>query len=182
MDYRPHYPPALMILSRIIDYALVLTGTFIVVLVFVNATLRSAAGFDLAWSLEVTAFLLLWSTFLGCAAAVARGAHMRVTEIVEHLIPRVAQHYLSTLINLVVILMMISLIVTGYSISSHTWAQRTTVLYLPVGFLYASMPAGMLLSLIFHLFNTVHDLKHRDGSSEPPAASMGNTAETGSTT
>ena len=36
-----------------------------------NATLRSAAGFDLAWSLEVTAFLLLWSTFMGCAAALA---------------------------------------------------------------------------------------------------------------
>ena len=72
MDYRPHYPQALRLLSRVIDAGLFLMGAAIVVLVFTNATLRSAAGFDLAWSLEVTAFLLLWSTFMGCAAAPAR--------------------------------------------------------------------------------------------------------------
>lgn len=182
MDYRPYYPPFLSILSRIIDYSLVLTGTFIVALVFVNATLRSAAGFDLAWSLEVTAFLLLWSTFLGCAAAVARGAHMRVTEIVENLLARSLRHHLSTLINIIVALMMISLIITGYSISSHTWAQRTTVLYLPVGFLYASMPAGMLLSLVFHLFNTVHDLKHPEGPSASDSPSGNAPSASGAST
>ena len=182
MDYRPHYPRSLTVLSRVIDYALVLSGTFIVSLVFINATLRSAAGFDLAWSLEVTAFLLLWSTFLGCAAAVARGAHMRVGEIADQLLPAGARHHLSTLINLVVALMMISLIVTGYSISSHTWAQRTTVLYLPVGFLYASMPVGMLLCLIFHLFNTVFDLKHPKDPSETSGSPLNHTADAGHAT
>lgn len=169
MDYRPHYPTSLMLMSRTIDLCLVLTGILIVLLVFINATLRSAAGFDLAWSLEVTAFLLLWSTFLGCAAAVARGAHMRVTEIVENLLPADFQRYLNHLINLVVFLILASLIVAGVSISTHTWAQRTTVLYLPVGFLYASMPVGMLLSLIFHSFNTYIDVVN------PPATSSSST-------
>lgn len=167
MDYRPHYPQALRLLSRVIDAGLFLMGAAIVVLVFTNATLRSAAGFDLAWSLEVTAFLLLWSTFMGCAAALARGAHMRVTEIVESLVPRAGQKVLTTAINLVVIVLLCSLIWTGWSISSHTWAQRTTVLYLPVGFLYASMPAGMALSLVFQLFNTGHDLRHPPGPDAP---------------
>lgn len=178
MDYRPHYPAALLILSRIIDVSLVLTGTFIVALVFINATLRSTAGFDLAWSLEVTAFLLLWSTFLGCAAAVARGVHMRVTEIVENLAPMGMQRFLTHLINLLVIMMMISLIVTGYSISSHTWAQRTTVLYLPVGFLYASMPVGMFFSLIFQLFNSVHDFRHPPSTSNRMTPANGDLPET----
>ena len=182
MDYRPHYPRSLTVLSRVIDYALVLSGTFIVSLVFINATLRSAAGFDLAWSLEVTAFLLLWSTFLGCAAAVARGAHMRVGEIVDKLLPAGGRHHLKTLINVVVAVMMISLIVTGYSISSHTWAQRTTVLYLPVGFLYASMPVGMLLSLIFHLFNTVLDLRHPEGPTASTHAPLNTNADAGHAT
>jgi TRAP-type C4-dicarboxylate transport system permease small subunit len=157
MDYRVTYPLALRVLSRLIDVGLVLGGLSIVTLVFVNATLRGAAGFDLAWSLEVTAFLLLWTTFLGCAAAIARGAHMRVTELVELFVPSGAHRILSAVINIVVAVMMLSLIVEGYSISSHTWAQKTTVLYWPVGFLYASMPAGIALSLIFHLFNTLHD-------------------------
>lgn len=173
MDYRSYYPLPLRWLSNAVDFSLAVFGISIVSLVFINATLRGAAGFDLAWSLEVTAFFLLWSTFLGCAAAIARGAHMRVSEIAESLFPDTFRHWLSILINLVIAVMLMSLIVTGYSISSHTWAQRTTVLYWPVGFLYASMPAGMLVSLIFHGFNSIHDLKHPDlfsGKDDQPDA------------
>ena len=90
MDYRSHYPSPLKYLSVAIDTFLVLGGTSVLLLIFSNAVLRGAAGFDLAWSLEATAFLLLWLTFLGCAAATARGANMRVLEIVQHALPKVA--------------------------------------------------------------------------------------------
>lgn len=153
MDFRPTYPAVLRGLSWIVDLMLVMAGASIVILVFVNASLRGFAGFDLAWSLEVTAFLLLWVTFLGCAAAMARGAHMRVTEIVEAALPKTAKLWLWRGIDLVIVVLLVSLITTGWSISSHTWAQKTTVLYWPVGLLYASMPVGMFLSLIFHLYN-----------------------------
>ena len=179
MDYRVTYPLVLRILSGLIDICLVLGGVSIVTLVFVNATLRGAAGFDLAWSLEVTAFLLLWTTFLGCAAAIARGAHMRVTEIVELFLPVKSHRFLSAAINIVVMVTMVSLIVEGYSISSHTWAQRTTVLYWPVGFLYASMPVGMVLSLIFHVFNTVHDWRSPPDRDGPALAHHVDGADTG---
>ncbi|KZM49371.1 TRAP transporter small permease [Labrenzia sp. OB1] len=160
MDYRDHYPAVLRWLSHLVDVCLVLGGFSIVTLVFCNASLRGFAGFDLAWSLEVTSFLLLWSTFIGCAGAVARGAHMRVTEIVERLFPHTAQRMLSIAIDLIIVVLLISLIYTGYNISAHTWAQKTTVLYWPVGLLYASMPVGMGLSLIFHLFNMVFDMRN----------------------
>jgi len=161
MDYRPLYPAPLRWLSAAIDLWLVITGLAIITLVFVNALLRGAAGFDLAWSLEVTAFLLLWVTFLGCAAASARGAHMRVTEIVENLLPRAVHRPLARLIDLIVAGVLVSLVVVGASISNHTWAQQTTVLYWPVGLLYASMPVGMLCTLVFHVANT--GLELRDG-------------------
>lgn len=160
LDYRDHYPAVLRWLSHLVDVCLVLGGFSIVTLVFCNASLRGFAGFDLAWSLEVTSFLLLWSTFIGCAGAVARGAHMRVTEIVERLFPHTAQRMLSIAIDLIIVVLLISLIYTGYNISAHTWAQKTTVLYWPVGLLYASMPVGMWLSLIFHLFNMVFDMRN----------------------
>ncbi|GKX36154.1 MAG: 2,3-diketo-L-gulonate TRAP transporter small permease YiaM [Rhizobiaceae bacterium MnEN-MB40S] len=179
MDYRSTYPFPLRVLSGLIDVFLVLGGLAIVTLVFVNATLRGAAGFDLAWSLEVTAFLLLWTTFLGCAAAIARGAHMRVTEIVELFVPQGAHRFLTVAINIVVLLMMASLIFEGYSISSHTWAQRTTVLYWPVGLLYASMPVGVALSLIFHMFNLVHDWRSPPDRQDPPIVHHVDGADTG---
>ncbi|MBY6112968.1 TRAP transporter small permease subunit [Mameliella alba] len=154
MDFRDHYPAGLRALSSGIDVLLALGGLAILILAFSNATLRGLAGFDLAWSLEVTAFLLLWTTFLGCAGAIARGAHMRVTEISASLLSRRAVHHLEHVINLVIAGMILSLIWHGWSIAAHQWAQKTTVLYWPVGLLYASMPVGMALALIFHLFNT----------------------------
>tara|TARA_R110002096_G_scaffold52222_12_gene136236 strand:- start:4411 stop:4920 length:510 start_codon:yes stop_codon:yes gene_type:complete len=166
MDYRSCYPAALRWLSGLIDVALAIGGMSILLLVFGNAALRGGAGFDLAWSLEVTAFLLLWTTFLGCAAAVARGAHMRVTEVTEALIPPAAHARLDALINLAVAVLLVSLILTGWSIVTFTWAQRTTVLYWPVGLLYASMPTGMLLSLIFHLYNSYLHLSGRAVTTE----------------
>lgn len=159
MDYRPHYPFPLRMLSTLIDICLVLGGLSIVTLVFTNALLRGAAGFDLAWSLEVTAFLLLWTTFLGAAAAMARGAHMRVTEIVENLVPKNGQRWLALVIDLIILSMLSSLIWYGISIASYSWAQKTTVLYWPVGLLYASMPVGMACALIFHVFNMIGDLR-----------------------
>lgn len=159
MDYRSRYPMLLRLLSKVIDLFLVIGGVSVLLLIFSNAVLRGAAGFDLAWSLEVTAFLLLWLTFLGCAAAMARGAHMRVSEIVEHLLSVRLQFFLTLLINLVIGGLLISLIYYGSIISSHTWAQKTTVLYWPVGVLYAALPIGMLCTLIFHVFNVTEDIR-----------------------
>ena len=160
MDYRAQYPAALRLLSRGVDICLAIGGASILILVFCNASLRGFAGFDLAWSLEVTSFLLLWSTFLGCAAATARGAHMRVTEVAARLFPQLGQRILAIAIDLIIVALLITLIVTGYKISAHTWAQKTTVLYWPVGLLYASMPAGMGLCLVFHAFNLVFDIRN----------------------
>ena len=153
MDFRPCYPRPLRLLSDVIDGLLALGGLAILTLAFGNATLRGLAGFDLAWSLEVTAFLLLWTTFLGCAGAIARGAHMRVTEISTALLSGRARLALEHAINAAVALLIGSLIWHGWSIAAHQWAQKTTVLYWPVGLLYASLPVGMALSLLFHLFN-----------------------------
>ncbi len=153
VDNRNQYPAPLHYLSAAIDGFLVVGGLAVLLLIFTNAALRGAAGFDLAWSLEVTAFLLLWLTFLGCAAASARGAHMRVTEVTRHFLSDRGLHILSFFINCTVAVVLASLIYYGHFIAMHTWAQKTTVLYLPVGLLYLSLPVGMVITLIFHLYN-----------------------------
>lgn len=160
MDYRASYPRALRLLSGLVDLCLMVGGFCVLTLVFGNAALRGFAGFDLAWSLEVTSFLLLWTTFLGCSAAIARGAHMRVTEIAEGLFPGIRLRILNMVINAIVAGLLLLLIVIGWQISIRTWDQTTTVLYWPMGLLYASMPAGMTVSLIFHMFNIYIEFRH----------------------
>ncbi len=160
MDYRPYYPYPLRLLSQLVDLLLIGFGASIVTIVFVNAALRGFGGFDLAWSLELSAFLMLWVTFLGCAAAAARGIHMRVTEIIAFAAPKAAQRMIALLIDIGVIALLITLIWHGINISIHTWAQQTTVLYWPVGLLYASMPAGITLTLLFLIWNIVFQASH----------------------
>lgn len=152
-DYRAQYPAVLRWLSVAIDLAMVAGGALIILIVFGNAAFRGF-GFDLAWSLEITALLMLWVTFLGCAAAAARGAHMRVTEVVAILLPETAQRYLSIVLSILISVLLLALIYFGTITAAHMWSETTTVLYWPIGLSYASLPVGMLFTLVFHLFNT----------------------------
>jgi len=172
VDYRSKYPAPLRLLSTTLDYFLVFGGLSVLLLIFTNAVLRGAAGFDLAWSLEVTAFLLLWLTFLGCAAATARGAHMRVTEVINHFFSDHYQFVLTFIIDCVVVTVLASLIYFGYSIAAHTWAQKTTVLYWPVGLLYLSLPVGMLVTLVFHSYNMKLDFAENNIFKKPTVTSQ----------
>jgi len=148
-------PTPLKTLSRVIDGAIVLFGGGIIVISFGNALLRFVMNLDVAWSMELSTFLMLWVTFLGCAAAAARGAHMRVTEIIAYVLSAPARRWLEIGINLVVSAVLASIIWYGGRLSIRTWEQETTVLYWPVGLLYAAMPVGTLLTLVFIIHQTV---------------------------
>jgi TRAP-type C4-dicarboxylate transport system permease small subunit len=144
-----HLPRLLRGLARGIEFLIASLGSFLIALVFMNAALRFIINSDISWSLEIVTFLMLWVTFLGCAAAAARRAHMRVTEIAAFVFSVRSQRRLELGINAVVIGILLSAIWYGAEITIHNWQQETTVLYWPVGLLYAAMPFGLLLSLVF---------------------------------
>lgn len=142
-------PASLKLLSRLIDIVIVVSGITIIAIVFINATLRFVINMDIAWSLEIVTFLMLWATFLGCAAAAAQSAHMRVVEIVALLLPPIARWWLEIAVHILICAVLVLIIWYGVRIAIRTWDQETSVLYWPVGLLYASMPVGTFLTLIF---------------------------------
>jgi TRAP-type C4-dicarboxylate transport system permease small subunit len=149
VSWQDRLPTPLETLSRVIDGLVALFGGGIIVISFGNAFLRFVMNLDVAWSIELSTFLMLWVTFLGCAAAAARGAHMRVTEITAYMLSAPARRRLEISINLAVSIVLVSIIWYGGRLSIRTWEQETTVLYWPVGLLYAAMPVGTLLTLVF---------------------------------
>jgi len=154
-SWQDSLPTPLKRLSRLIDGVVALFGGGIIVISFGNALLRFVMNLDVAWSLELSTFLMLWVTFLGCAAAAARRAHMRVTEIIAYVLSAPARRRLEIGINLAVSTVLVSIIWAGCRLSIRTWDQETTVLYWPVGLLYAAMPVGTLLTLVFIIHQTV---------------------------
>jgi TRAP-type transport system small permease protein len=148
-DHYEHLPRLLRRLALGIELLIASLGSLLIALVFMNSALRFIINSDISWSLEIVTFLMLWVTFLGCAAAAARRAHMRVTEIAAFVFSARSQCRLELGINVVVMGILLSAIWYGAEIAIHNWQQETTVLYWPVGLLYAAMPFGLLLTLVF---------------------------------
>jgi TRAP-type C4-dicarboxylate transport system permease small subunit len=163
-------PLVLRLVGRLVDLAVVLSGTGVAVLVFGNVLARYVAGIDVAWSGELALFLLVWGTFLGGAAAARRRAHMRVSELIGMLggMPRRVGE---VLINLAVSGLLGLVIWYGAVIVELQWPQQTTVLYWPYGLLYLAMPVGAALTLLFVLHDAWRIARGRSHPTDPPATS-----------
>ena len=78
----PAAPTPLRWLGTCIDTAIVVLGAALVVVVFSNVVLH-AFDKDIAWTTEFGELVMVWTTFLGVAAAVQRNAHMAVSELID---------------------------------------------------------------------------------------------------
>ncbi len=154
---QPPEPLPLRLLGQGIDAALVVAGAAIVVLMFGNVCSRFILRIDVAWVVELTGFLLVWATFLGGAAAARRRIHMRIGELVGLTGGRVRVVW-ELAIQAVVILILLQLVWYGTIIAQANMRQVMTVLYWPVGWVYAALPVGAALTLVFVLHDVVRTL------------------------
>ena len=156
MFYRPDAPePAfLRRLGDLIDLAVVLLGSGMILLMSINVFARTTNLIDLAANVELGEFLLVWATFLGGASAVRRVTHMRVSELVDALPPRFAA-LLDQATRLLTLGLLALITWKGISIVGSTWSQKSSVLYWPVGLTYMAMPVGAALCMLYLTYHIV---------------------------
>jgi len=154
--YRPSQPePApLRWLGDAIEIAVVVLAVMLLLVMFANVAARVAFNSDLAWNTEFGEFVLLWATFLGGASAARRGAHMRITELVESIPPKAAR-VVELLTRVGVIGLLILLVWYGFVISDRAMGQEMTVLHWPMGAQYLALPIGSAFALIYVIYETV---------------------------
>lgn len=148
--YRPKLPePApLRVLGDTVDIVLVGLAAALVSVMFINVLARAFLNIDIAWNTEFGEFCLVWATFVGAAAAARRGAHMRISELIEAVNPRLRR--LLEMITRIGVLILLGLLVwRGMLIVNRTMDQEMSVLYWPVGLQYLAMPVGSLLTAIY---------------------------------
>ncbi len=153
--YRPKLPePApLRVLGDTVDIVLVGLAAALVSVMFINVLARAFLNIDIAWNTEFGEFCLVWATFVGAAAAARRGAHMRISELIEAVNPRLRR--LLEIITRIGVLILLGLLVwRGMLIVNRTMDQEMSVLYWPVGLQYLAMPVGSLLTAIFVAYDT----------------------------
>jgi len=102
------------------------------------------------WYDEIARVCFVWLTFLGAAVGVKRQAHFRLLIVVDRLPPRLRQAAV-ILLPLVVILFAGVLIQQGLVFLDLGKLQQTPVMGLPKTWIYAAIPTGGALMILYSL-------------------------------
>jgi TRAP-type C4-dicarboxylate transport system permease small subunit len=102
------------------------------------------------WYDEVARACFIWLVFLGAAVAVKRGAHFGLHMFVDAMPPHLKRAAL-LLTPLTIIVFSAAIVVQGWSLTQHGSAQTTAVMGMPVSWIYAAMPVGGALMILYSL-------------------------------
>ncbi len=145
-------PLPIRALGRAVDWAVIVIGATMALLVFFNVSLHVFSR-DLAWVTELGELLMVWVTFLGGACAAQRGAHMTITEFIDKLDPA-RRRWADVTVQALCLAMLLVLVRFGWSLVGGNWGNQLTVLEWPMAIQYMGMAVGCTVMAVF----VAHDL------------------------
>lgn len=147
----PAAPLPLRVLGTAVDWALVAMGAALVLVVFANVVLHQFS-WDIAWTTEFGELVMVWSTFLGAAAAAQRNVHMAVLELAD-LLKAGWRRVLDAAIQAFVAAVLVLLVWKGWAMANASWGNVLTVLDWPMAVQYLALPVGSGIALLFVLWH-----------------------------
>jgi TRAP-type transport system small permease protein len=102
------------------------------------------------WYDEIARACFVWVVFLGAAVGVKRGAHFRLHLLVDRFSPRLRLGA-AVFAWLVVIAFSLALLQQGWAFAELGWAQETPVMGISKAWIYAAMPVGGALMILYSL-------------------------------
>jgi len=137
-------------LNRAAEWACLVLMTVLVLDLMLGVFSRYVLVSTFTWYDEVARVAFVWSVFLGAAVGVRRGAHFGLHIVVDRLPPR-ARRFALLATPVVVIVLAVVLVQQGWYFAEHGWFQQTPVMGLPKAWVYAAMPVGGVLMILFSL-------------------------------
>ncbi|MDA3955588.1 TRAP transporter small permease [Oceanispirochaeta sp.] len=134
-------------LVRIIGGIIGLLLALMVIIVFSNVVARYFLNSSLAWSEELSRFMLIWLAFLGAVLAYVKNEHLGL-DILIIVLPYKISRMLLVLSNLLVIVGIGILLHGGWTMTAFTFNSGWTspALAIPYGIVYFIVPfSGVLL-------------------------------------
>jgi len=115
---------------------------------FVNVVLRYGFNYSLAWSEELVREVIIYTTFVGCSAAVKNRSMIKIDASVQ-IFPKLKVP-LTMFSNTVTLIFSMMMIVYGWRMAllqlrTH---QKTIIMQIPLVYLYAILPLMGTLMLI----------------------------------
>lgn len=106
------------------------------------------------WSVELSRYLFVWFIFISASYAITQNTHIRI-EGLNNLLPAKIRPYLVLIGNFLWVMLSLFVAYIGikYSVDALNSGQISTVMRIPMGFIYLAIPVGyvlMALRLLLH--------------------------------
>ena len=137
-------------LSQVVEGLLLVMMVLLCVDVFLGVFSRYVMARTFTWYDEIARLLFVWIVFLGAAVGVRRSAHFRLHLVLDRFPPGIRR-----VANVVGVLVLMGfgllMIQQGWKLVELGQFQRTPVMGLSKQYVYASVPAGGALIILYSL-------------------------------
>ncbi len=144
-------------LDRVVFVAIALVLAAMVIDVAIQIFFRYVIVAPPTWTDELARFLFIWDIFLAAGLAFGRGAHI-VVDALLHLFPQTRRAF-SILGNSIALIFLIVLVWQGINMTLLTSNTVSTALNLNMGVVYAALPVGAAISVLYVAIRLIDDLR-----------------------
>ena len=136
-----------VVLTFFEDWTLFISVIVALLALFCNVVLRYGFNYSLAWSEELVREVIMYTTFIGCSAAIKNRSMIKIDALVQ-LVPKlkIPLGYFSNAVTLIFASMMIYY---GYKMAALQvqTQQKTIIMQIPLVYLYSMLPlmGGLML-------------------------------------
>lgn len=114
------------------------------ILVFSNVVGRYCFHFSFGTTEEISAFLMIWVTYLGAGLALREGRHAAI-ELFQEMLPERFRRIFRAFLGIVILLFFGLLAYYGIKFAHFGWAQETAATQIPQGIPYLAIPIGAII-------------------------------------
>lgn len=136
------------VLSFFEDWTLFISVMIALLALFFNVVLRYGFNYSLAWSEELVREVIIYTTFIGCSAAVKNRSMIKIDALVQ-LAPGLKDPlcYFSNFVTLIFAGMMMyyGWLMALLQVQTH---QKTIIMEIPLVYLYAMLPVMGVMMFI----------------------------------
>ena len=136
------------ILTFFEEWTLFVTVIVALVALFASVVLRYGFNYSLAWADELVREVIIYTTFIGCSAAVKNRSMIKIDASVQ-LLPKLKMP-LTYFSNFVIMIFSVMMIYYGFMMvmMQHRTHQKTIIMEIPYVILYAILPLMGVTMLI----------------------------------
>lgn len=127
----------------------VIMGT-LVVLIFTQVMLRFLFSSSLLWIEELGRFMFVWLMFLGISIGVYQNKHIAITFMWD-ILPKLGARLFQLTTILLVGAFFAFLAYKGFEFSLINLAGESSVLFIPLGYVYFIMPVASVLCVFYSI-------------------------------